>query len=175
MPRSHGFGYNQTRLNDARQNLIRILQNAHAGEIAAAYAYRGHWKSLSESPEKRRIREIEAEEWDHRRRVGEWLEKLGAKPRPFREKVFWTIGNVLGPSCFISGWFMPMYFAGRLESQNSVEYEDAAGFARELDMPECVEDLIDMARVELEHEQYFRETVTGHRLMPLMTRMFGWS
>ena len=119
---------------NARENLIRILQNAHAGEIAAAYAYRGHWKSLKDSPEKERIRQIEAEEWDHRRRVGEWLAKLDSKPRKLRERVFWTIGNVLGPSCFVSGWFMPMYFAGRLESQNSVEYEDAAVFAKELDM-----------------------------------------
>ena len=69
---------------------------------------------------------------------------------------------------------MPMYFAGRLESRNSVEYEEAAAFARELHMPECVEDLLDMARVELEHEQYFRETVTGHRLLPVMKRVFGW-
>ena len=30
----------------ARRNLIRILQNAYSGEIAAAYAYRGHWKSV---------------------------------------------------------------------------------------------------------------------------------
>lgn len=70
---------------------------------------------------------------------------------------------------------MPMYFAGRLESQNSVEYEEAAAFARELDMPDCVEDLLDMARVELEHEQYFRQIVTGHRLLPVMRWMFGWS
>lgn len=161
-------------MTNARQNLIRILQNAHAGEVAAAYAYRGHWRSLRDSPEKERIKEIEAEEWDHRRRVGEWLEKLGAKPRPLREKIFWTIGNVLGPSCHISGWFMPMYFAGRLESQNSVEYEDAAVFARELGLDECVEDLLDMARVELEHEEFFRETVTGHRLLHVMKRVFGW-
>lgn len=33
-------------MSDARQNLIRILQNAHAGELAAAFAYRGHRKSL---------------------------------------------------------------------------------------------------------------------------------
>lgn len=162
-------------MKTARENLIRILQNAHAGEIAAAYAYRGQWRSLRDSPEKIRIKEIEAEEWDHRRRVGEWLEKLGAKPRPLREKVFWTIGNILGPSCYISGWFMPMYFAGRLESQNSVEYEDAAVFARELGMDECVEDLLDMARVEVEHEVFFHETIAGHRLLPIMRRVFGWS
>ncbi len=145
-------------MTTARKNLIRILQNAHAGEVAAAYAYRGHWKSLKESPEKMHIKEIEAEEWEHRRRVGDWLETLGAKPRAAREKVFWSIGRTLGVTCHISGWFMPMYFAGRLESQNSVEYEDAAIFTKELGMPERVEDLLDMARVEVAHELFFRET-----------------
>ena len=164
----------KTALPDARKSLIRTLQNAYSGEVAAAYAYRGHWRSLKDSPEKARIREIEAEEWDHRRRVGEWLTKLDAKPRPLRDKVFWTIGRTLGATCFLSGWFMPMYFAGRLESQNSVEYEDAAIFARELDMDECVEDLLDMARVEVEHEAFFRETVAAHRLLPIMRRVFGW-
>jgi demethoxyubiquinone hydroxylase (CLK1/Coq7/Cat5 family) len=117
---------------DPRSNLIRILQNAYSGEVAAAYAYRGHWRSLKQSPEKERIREIEAEEWDHRHRVGDWLTKLEVAPRPTRERVFWTIGKLLGTTCFVSGWFMPMYFAGRLESGNSVEYEDAAVFAQEL-------------------------------------------
>ena len=164
----------KTALPDARKSLIRILQNAYSGEVAAAYAYRGHWRSLKDSPEKARIREIEAEEWDHRRRVGEWLTKLDAKPRPLRDKVFWTIGRTLGATCYLSGWFMPMYFAGRLESQNSVEYEDAAEFARELEMHDCVEDLLDMARVEVEHEAFFRETVAAHRLLPVMRRVFGW-
>lgn len=161
--------------SDPRKNLIRILQNAYSGEIAAAFAYRGHWKSLKDSPEKIRIKEIEAEEWDHRRRVGEWLVKLDAKPRALREKIFWTIGRTLGLTCYVSGWFMPMYFAGRLESKNSIEYENAAAFAKELEMPACVEDLLDMARVEVEHEVFFRETVTGHRLLPIMKRVFGWS
>ena len=160
---------------DTRSNLIRILQNAYAGEIAAAYAYRGHWKSLKESPEKIRIKEIEAEEWEHRTRVGAWLAKLDAKPNAFREKIFWTIGRTLGATCFLAGWFMPMYFAGRLESGNVVEYEDAAAFARELEMDDCVADLLDMARVETEHEQFFHETVTGHRLLPVMKRVFRWS
>ena len=162
-------------MNDPKTNLIRILQNAYSGEIAAAYAYRGPWKSLRGSPEKARIKEIEAEEWDHRRRVGQWLTKLDAKPRPLREKLFWTIGRTLGVACHISGWFMPMYFAGRLESQNSVEYEDAAVFAKELQMDDCLADLLDMARVELEHEIFFRDTISGHRLLPIMKKVFGWS
>jgi demethoxyubiquinone hydroxylase (CLK1/Coq7/Cat5 family) len=159
----------------ARDKLILILQHAYSGEVAAAYAYRGHWHSLRDSAEKEQIKNIEAEEWDHRRRVGEWLKKLDAAPRPVREKVFWMIGRTLGITCHISGWFMPMYFAGRLESQNSVEYEDAAAFARELEMKECVDDLLDMARVEVEHEVFFRNIIAGHRLLPVMRRLFGWS
>lgn len=159
----------------AKVGLVRILQNAYSGEVAAAYAYRGHWKSLKDSPEKTRIKQIEEEEWDHRRRVGEWLTKLGAEPRTTREKVFRTIGRVLGMTCHISGWFMPMYFAGRLESQNSAEYEEAAHFAKELGMDECIDDLLDMARVEVEHEIFFRKTVAGHRLLPAMRIFFRWS
>jgi len=162
-------------MSDARANLIRILQNAYSGEVAAAYAYRGHWKSLKESPEKHRIKEIEAEEWDHRRRVGEWLTELDSEPNAIREKIFWTIGRTLGVTCYVSGWFMPMYFAGRLESQNSVEYEDAADFARELKMDDCLEDLLDMARVEVEHEEFFHSVVADHWLLPTMKRVFGWS
>ena len=45
-------------MNNPRQNLIRILQNAHAGELAAAFAYRGHWKSLRESAEKTQIKKL---------------------------------------------------------------------------------------------------------------------
>ena len=162
-------------MTDARSNLIRILQNAYSGEIAAAYAYRGHWRSLKASPERTRIKQIEAEEWEHRERVGVWLERLDSTPRRMREKVFWMIGKFLGHSCFLSGWFFPMYFAGRLESGNSTEYKDAAAYAKELGMDDCVADLLDMARVEIEHEVFFRETVTGHWLLPMMQRVFRWS
>lgn len=91
-------GYEIIRMGSkkARQNLIRILQSAYSGEVAAAFAYRGHWRSLKESPERTHIREIEAGEWDHRERVDKWLEKLDAKPRALRENVFWIIGRTLG-------------------------------------------------------------------------------
>ncbi len=162
-------------MNNARKNLIRILQNAHAGEIAAAFAYRGHWKSLKASAEKERIKLIEAEEWAHRENVRKWLEHLGAKPRKLREKIFWTIGKTLGLTCYISGWFFPMYFAGRLESQNVQEYVDAAEFAKELEMPECAEEMMEMSRVEGEHELFFSQTVANHRLLPLTRKFFSWS
>lgn len=162
-------------MSNSRKNLIRILQNAHAGELAAAFAYRGHWKSLRESDEKKQIKKIEAEEWTHRENVRKWLEKLDAKPRRLREAVFWTIGRTLGVLCFVSGWFFPMYFAGRLESQNILEYEEAAEFARELEMKDCAEEMLEMSRVEAEHEDFFRQVVSNHRLLPLTKRFFRWS
>lgn len=160
---------------DARYNLIRILQNAHAGELAAAYAYRGHWQSLKESAEKTQIGKIENEEWVHRENVRKWLTELGAEPRKLREAIFWTIGRVLGVLCFVSGWFFPMYFAGRLESQNILEYEEAAKYAKELGLTTCVEEMMEMSRVEAQHEEFFSNAVAGHPFLPLSKKVFGWS
>jgi len=163
-------------MNDARQNLIRILQNAYSGELAAAYAYRGHWRSLKKSTaERERIRQIEAEEWTHRTEVGKWLMVLEAKPRKVKEAILWTIGRSLGAACHVSGWFFPMYFAGRLENGNVKEYENAARFAKELKMPECFDELMEMARVEQEHEDFFRAVVARHHLLPITRRFFRWS
>ncbi len=159
----------------ARKNLIRILQSAYSGELAAAYAYRGHWKSVKDAKEKEGIRQIEAEEWEHRKCVLGWLEKLDAAPSEIREKIFWTIGRSLGVLCFVSGWFFPMYFAGRLESQNTQEYKDAASFAEQLGLGDCVKDMMHMSAKELEHEEFFSRMVTNHELLPLMKWIFKWS
>ena len=63
-----------------RDSLVHLLQLAYSGELAAAYAYRGHWKSVRNSDERDRIRAIEEEEWHHRKLVGEIIQKLGARP-----------------------------------------------------------------------------------------------
>jgi len=150
-------------VNDARRRLVRQLQLAHAGELAAGHAYRGHWLSLPEGGERERIRRIEEEEWHHRRLVAAILRDLGAAPRPLREAVFWLIGRSLGLLCHVTGWFPPMYGAGRLERGNIVEYEDAAVYARASGHEELVDCLLTMAEVEWDHEQYFRSRVAGHR------------
>ncbi len=160
---------------NARDNLIRILQNAHAGELAAAFAYRGHWKSLKESPEKAKIEIIENEEWVHRENVRKWLTDLNSEPRKLREAVFWTIGRSLGILCFVSGWFFPMYFAGRLEGQNILEYEEAAKYSKELGLEDCENEMMEMSRVEAEHEEFFSNAVAGHRFLPISKKIFRWS
>lgn len=155
---------------DDLHRLTVELQHAYSGELAAGYAYRGHWRSVGDEAERTRIHQIEDEEWHHRRLVGEMLEKLGAKPLRLREAIFYTIGRTLGAMCHISGWFMPMYGAGRLESRNILEYERAAVFASRCDHEELIDCLLEMAEVEWEHEHYFRERVSRHwmlRFIPL--------
>ncbi len=149
---------------DAQHALIRVLRSAYSGELAAGFAYAGHWRSVARPDERERIKAIEAEEWRHRELVGEMLEKLGAGPGRVREIIFRAIGRTLGPLCSVSGWLAPMYGAGFLESRNIVEYEVAARLAAESGYPELVECLLEMAEVEWEHERYFRERVQAHRL-----------
>ena len=149
-------------MSDARRKLIRQLQGACSGELAAGYAYRGHWKSVRDDAERERIRTIEAEEWHHRELVKGLLRDLGAKPSLIREAIFWLIGRILGATCSVSGWFLPMWGAGRLERGNIVEYEVAAVYAVECGHPEMVDCLLNMAEVEWEHELFFRGCILGH-------------
>src|SRR5437764_10111164 len=74
-------------------NLVKILRLAYSGELAAAYAYRGHWRSVSDEPTRARIHEIEDEEWHHRRLIGEMLAQLDTKPSRIREVRAFLIGR----------------------------------------------------------------------------------
>jgi demethoxyubiquinone hydroxylase (CLK1/Coq7/Cat5 family) len=155
-------------MDDARASLVAILRLAYSGELAAGYAYHGHWKSVSDPAERERIRTIEDEEWHHRRLVGEMLAGLGGHPSGLREARAYVIGRCLGMLCHVAGWLAPMYGAGRLESRNIREYEDAARHAEACGHPELVECLLGMAETEWEHEAYFRSKVEGHRLARLL-------
>lgn len=144
--------------------LIAILQLAYSGELAAGYAYRGHWHSVNNAEEKARIKIIEDEEWHHRQLVGEMLASLGAGPNKVREIRATIIGRGLGFMCHLTGWFAPMYGAGKLERGNIVEYETAARFALGCGRHDLIDCLLTMAEVEWEHERYFRELITDHWL-----------
>ena len=148
----------------ARRSLVRLLQMAYSGELAASHAYQGHARSVRDPKERARITEIENEEWVHRECVGKMLASLDAGPDSSRERWLLRIGKTIGFLCRIGGWLIPMYGAGRLESHNVKEYEDAARFARACGREDIVDDLLHMAEVEWEHERYFRERVESRRL-----------
>jgi rubrerythrin len=147
---------------EPRAGLVALLRLAYSGERAAAYAYRGHARSVSNADQRRRIRTIEDEEWHHRRLVGDMLRDLGARPSRMRELRAVVVGRVLQIGCHLSGWFAPMYGAGRLESRNIREYETAAQLAHDAGRADLVDCLLTMAEVEWEHERYFRSLVEGH-------------
>ncbi|HEY6232750.1 MAG TPA: hypothetical protein VIW64_15915 [Pyrinomonadaceae bacterium] len=149
---------------DSRRKLIALLQLAYSAERAAAYAYRGHWHSLADESERDHVREIENEEWHHRELVGQMLERLGSHPDDRRELRSLLVGRALGFLCHLMGWLAPMYGAGRLESRNIREYEQAARYARTCGCEEFTGCLLTMAEVEWEHEKYFRSRVMAHSL-----------
>ena len=153
--------------DEARRRLVRQLRGAYSGELAAGFAYRGHWKSVRDAGERARIAEIEADEWHHRELVGGLLRELGASPSRLRDAIFWCIGRALGLSCHLGGWFVPMYGAGKLERGNIVEYEDAADYAAACGLESMIDCILTMAEVEWEHERYFRERIIGHPLLRL--------
>ena len=154
-------------VTDDRTWLIAQLSRAYSGELAAALAYRGHWRSTRDPEARRSVRRIEEEEWHHRRLVGQWLTSFGAKTSAWREARAFVVGCALGLFCYIAGTFLPMYAAGRLESHNVREYEALADCAGRCGYPHLVECLLSMAEVEWDHEAYFRSQVAHSRWLAL--------
>ncbi len=154
---------------DPGVRLIRLLRASHAGERAAALAYGGHARSRAHHPEEHDgISRIGAEEVAHRQRVGEMLRELGSGPARLHEALFATIGHILSFACHVSGWYAAMYGAGWIERRNIQEYVDAARFAASSRRPDLAAELLEMARVEWDHEQYFRGKVATHWLRHLL-------
>ncbi len=152
----------------AKVRLIRLLRAAHAGERAAALAYVGHAGSVRDPGEREAISRIGAEEVAHRARVGEMLAELGGAPSTLRELIFTGIGRTLSLFCHLTGWYCPMYGAGWIERRNIQEYVDAAAFAAQAGRADLAAELLTMAEVEWDHEQYFRAKVLTHPLRRLL-------
>jgi len=145
------------------ESLVALLQLAYSGELAAAYAYRGHWHSVDDEDERQQIQTIENEEWHHRKLIGEMLRSLNSSPSRYRELRATIIGYALALFCHLGGWLAPMFGAGKLESGNIREYETAARRAESCGRYDLVDCLLTMAEVEWEHERYFRSRVLSHR------------
>ena len=161
---------------EARALLVRILQDAHAGELAAAYAYRAHARSLWRRREQRaEVRRIEEAEWHHRDLVGRMLADLDTAPRRRRELLMGVTGRFFGLLCFVTGWFGPMYAAGRLEAMNVDQYRLARDTAEALGLGPHAAQLELMRVEEVRHERWFGDRVRYHRLLPLARRFLGWS
>ncbi|MFM8287854.1 MAG: ferritin-like domain-containing protein [Planctomycetaceae bacterium] len=154
--------------------LVRLLKLAYSAERAAALAYIGHANSVRDPVAKAAIRQIELDEWRHRETVLGLMNQYGIAPSRYFEIQFFLIGRVLSLSCHLIGWFMPYYFAGRLESGNVCEYFIMQRYFHELGITAHDEVLQEMGIKEKEHEVYFQESLKNSRLLPLFERIFGW-
>ncbi len=154
--------------------LIDLLQMAYSAEKAAAFAYIGHADSLQDIADKKAIKQIEDDEWNHRREVLAIMSEYDIKPSTYYEFKFHIIGKVISGSCYVIGWFMPFYFAGDLESGNVCEYFRMKQYFNSIGITKHDQILYDMAIKEKEHEVYFYARIKNHRLLPFFERVFKW-
>jgi rubrerythrin len=157
------------------KSLIRSLKMAYSAEKAAAFAYQGHAKSVSSIEEKKAIHQIEEDEWNHRKEVFAIMRLYGITPSSYYEVRFHIVGKIISASCHVIGWFMPFYFAGRLESGNVCEYFKMKDYFNSLDIHAHDNTLYEMGIREKEHEVYFGEKIRHNKLLPFFERIFGWS
>lgn len=154
--------------------LVRLLRLAYSAERAAALAYVGHADAVRDPEAKLAIRQIELDEWRHRDSVLAIMTQYGIAPSGWYEFQFAVIGRFLSASCHLIGWFMPYYFAGRLESGNVCEYFVMQRYFHELGITAHDETLHEMGLKEKEHEEYFQRSLANSRLLPWFERIFGW-
>jgi rubrerythrin len=154
--------------------LVDLLQMAYSAERAASFAYQGHAGSVSDADIKAHIKQIEADEWFHRAEVLR-LMKLYNVPvsRWYEFKYFW-IGKFIGYSCYVIGWFVATYFAGRLESGNVNEYYRMKELFHSMQIHDHDAILEEMGIKEKEHEVYFLAKIREHKLLPAFEKIFGW-
>src|SRR5262249_34040723 len=117
-----GFEENCVRLKINHPKLVELLQRAYSAEKAAAFAYIGHAGSLKTEGEKAAVRQIELDEWRHRECVLALMRQYDVPISRYYEIRFHVIGRIISMACYVIGWFMPYFFAGKLESGNVCEY-----------------------------------------------------
>lgn len=154
--------------------LVDLLKQAYSAEKAAAFAYQGHAKSVKGIEEKKAIRQIEIDEWNHRREVLLLMNTYQIEVSNWYEFKNYVIGKTIHIGCFVIGWFMPFYFAGNLESGNVCEYVRMKRLFNSLNITEHDEVLYEMSLKEKEHEVYFYEKIKDHKWLPFFEKIFSW-
>lgn len=147
---------------------------AYSAEKAAAFAYIGHANSLRTEHEKAPIRQIEQDEWGHREEVLKIMDCYDVPISKWYEFRFHVVGKFIAFSCHIIGWFMPYYFAGRLESGNVCEYFRMMHYFHDLGIRDHDQILYEMGIKEKEHEDFFLDVVKDSKLLPFFEKFFNW-
>jgi len=156
------------------KELVDLLRMAYSAEKAASFAYQGHAASVNNVEEKAAIRQIELDEWNHRAEVLAIMKQYNIPVSKWYEFRFYVIGKTISMSCHFIGWFMPFYFAGKLESGNVCEYFRMMQYFHSLGILEYNTILYEMGMKEKEHEIYFLSKIKNKKLLPFFEKLFAW-
>ncbi len=156
------------------KGLAKSLQLAYSAEKAAAFAYIGHAKSVRNADQKKAIRQIELDEWDHRAEVFSIMQEYNIPISRWYEIKFAIIGRMISASCYVVGWFMPFFFAGKLESGNVCEYFVMIHKFHSLGITKHDKMLYEMGIKEKEHEVYFLSMIKNKKWLPFFEKLFNW-
>ncbi|MFN8238279.1 MAG: hypothetical protein U0T77_08925 [Chitinophagales bacterium] len=154
--------------------LINLLQLAYSAERAASFAYQGHAGAVSVPEDKAKIKEIEDDEWQHRSEVLKIMQEHEVQISGYYEIKYFIIGKIICYSCYVIGWFMLMYFAGRLESGNVNEYFNMKELFNQLNIYSHDLFLTEMGMKEKEHEVFFLSKIKTHKWLPFFEKVFSW-
>ena len=137
--------------------LARQLRFAHAAEIAAYHAYEGHWRSVTNKAEQEYIQKIALDELKHIYDIEKMLDLLGWCTDKKLDKAGEIVGEIIGWMCYKTGWRLPMLVAGIMEKIGTASYEKIAIQAAEEGRYIMAHKLLEMGKVEAQHEQFFRQ------------------
>lgn len=154
--------------------LVDLLRRAYSAEKAAAFAYQGHAGSVKDIAQKAAIRQIEIDEWNHRKEVLGIMTQYNILPSKYYECRFYIVGKIISASCYLIGWFMPFYFAGSLESGNVCEYFKIKQWFNKFGITEHDHLLYEMGMKEKEHEVYFLDRIKDNKFLPFFEKIFSW-
>ncbi len=154
--------------------LVELLQRAYSAERAASFAYIGHAGSLKDPAAKAAVKQIENDEWDHRRHVLAIMQRYDIPVSRAYEVRYYVVGKLIAGSCYVIGWFMPYFFAGKLESGNVCEYFVMMHYFHSLGIKDHDKILYEMGLKEKEHEVYFLAQIKTSRWLPFFENVFSW-
>lgn len=142
------------------KKLIRLLKQAHAVEIGAYHAYEGHWRSLDAgSNARKKIKQIQADELEHKMSVERMLKELNSKPNKVLGVALWIIGKTISALCHVMGYKMAMFGAKIMEVMGKNIYKKLAREARNECYVAMAIELDSMQRSEESHEEYFKSVL----------------
>lgn len=143
--------------------LIRMLQDAHAGELGAFHAYAGHIRATKNVAERNRLIQIQAEELRHINDCKRLLNHYGYPTNELKDSIMKFVGQTLGLLCFISGRKLAAWGAGVIEKIGMVNYQKMVDISQKLGNKRLVDIFTNMRDTETVHEIYFKGLLDGSK------------